>query len=208
MPFSITSSNQAEDFILHFKSSMYGKLNEWSKKTVFIRLTGLPVGIISSASNIIISIVSIAENIIKAIANIFGALLNTVCNTKCLQSCSLLKGLKQLVINPLPHLIWLFSIAITLGTIPIICNTVGILIMPQSCTKMCKENFMPWYKWDEKINNIRTQAKKIDLQNNAHSAGNNFQHIYPYAEANRNKDNAEQRIKNLISNRRGVSYFF
>lgn len=103
MSFDVTNAAQSALIEDRTKASLYYKLHEASKKTGWIRLTGLGVGIVSGLLTIAKRIALIAECIFKGLINILGAC--------CIERCKISKGLLQLLIlAPLNVLILPFSI--------------------------------------------------------------------------------------------------
>ncbi len=80
MKFDMSAVGQARLLDDRIKHSLYMGLNEASKKTGWVRLSGLPVGIVSGLLSLVTRIALIVECIIKGFGNIIGAAFSDKCN--------------------------------------------------------------------------------------------------------------------------------
>lgn len=89
MHFDITSTNQSSNLEHKIKAKFYKGIHESSKKTRWICLSGLGVGIVSSLLTLAKRIGRISEGVLKGFINIIGSL----CFVK---SCSFFRGVGML----------------------------------------------------------------------------------------------------------------
>lgn len=96
MPFDLKVSNQCEDIEQYLKAGIYKKLHEHSDSG-WVKLTGLPVGIVCSLLTVAKRIGCIVESIFKGLINIFGS----IC---CIKQCSVKNGLRQILLLTPKHI--------------------------------------------------------------------------------------------------------
>ncbi len=134
MKFDLSVNNQAKLLEDEFKMKMYKGLHEAaSQKKGWVRLTGLPVGIVSGLSTIATRIALIFENLIKGFGNIFGAPFSDKCSFK--------KGLNNLFVQVPKNIIMLPFSAIAAAISPAD-KMLGMLLNPQQLTEVL------WVKHD------------------------------------------------------------
>lgn len=122
MPFDMQVSGQVIQTECIYKAQMYEYLHEAAKKTEWIKLTGVFVGMSDLIMGIISIVAALGELIIKGLGNIFGSL--------CYTNCSFSKGCKQIFFYiPLAlSTVLLFPIV---AVIEIVKSTFGLLHNPQ-----------------------------------------------------------------------------
>lgn len=127
MSFDVRFANQTLMIEDKIKVSLYQKLHEASKKTRWIRLTGLGVGIVSGFLTIAAHIASIVECVFKGLMNIFGACY--------FERCKITKGLSQLFIQA-PLGIASIPGYVFISALGVIGQTVLVACIPVQYTKL------------------------------------------------------------------------
>lgn len=133
MKIKIQQSNQAAQLETQFLKSIYCSINTRCKKSQWIRLTGLGVGILTGGISVLARIASIGENLGKGLINVLGSPFS--------ESCRFRTGLKQLTLNSVKHLAILpFTLISAIAGVFI--KTFCILVNPQSYSydKWCEND--------------------------------------------------------------------
>lgn len=119
--FDISSCNQIEKYANKIKAKLYKKIYEDSKKTQWIRLAGLPIGVTAAFITIATRVSLIGENFFKGVANIFGFLF--------VKDCHLVNGLRQIFLVPVHVIVLPFSLGKAI--FEIFAVTLGITLFPE-----------------------------------------------------------------------------